>query len=302
MSKPVQQHMISSEITSFIVDRRTRNLSQNTIDYYSYQLKILEKWGDQNGVSTIEDLTADAIRKHLLWLADHRNAGGVHASWRAIKVFLRWFEVEVEPVGWKNPMHKVAAPKINDDPLPGISEAHLGALMSVCGKDQLGLRDRAMFAALYDSGIRQQECSDLLVGDLDLQSGRLHIRHGKGNKSRFVFLGAKARKEITRYLRSRGQIKPSDPLFATRSGTKFSTDGMRQMLVNRSKEAGLPKAPGFHAFRRGFAAAMLKRGSDILTISRILGHSTTSLVARYARQTPEDLQDKHDQFGPLDNL
>ena len=50
----------------------------------------------------------------MLELSKTHNPGGVHAVYRAVKAFLRWYDVEVEPQGRTNPMGKVRAPTSAD--------------------------------------------------------------------------------------------------------------------------------------------------------------------------------------------
>jgi hypothetical protein len=33
-------------------------------------------------------------------------AGGVHAFYRTVRVFLRWYAAEFEPEGWRDPLKK----------------------------------------------------------------------------------------------------------------------------------------------------------------------------------------------------
>lgn len=294
-------HVIHEEIRAFLIDRKTRQLSPQTIDFYSYQLDLFDRWASRAGIKTMEELTPDSIRSHLLDLGKTRNPGGIHASWRALKVFLRWWEKEVEPPDWRNPISKVQPPKIRHDPLPGISKEHFSALLNTCDRSILGLRDRAIFLLLLDTGVRQSECCALDVGDVNFDTGVVIVRKGKGSKTRSVFLGVKARRELIRYLRKRGGLKPTDPLFATRWGGRLSPDGLRQVVVNRSKKAGIP-CPGLHDFRRAFAIQSLRNNADVLSIARQLGHSSTHMVWRYARQNLDDLRDVHDRSSPVDNL
>lgn len=64
---------------------------------------------------------------------------------------------------------------------------------------------------LVDTGIRAQELCDLVVMDYENKLGRLQIRHGKGNKSRMVFMGEAARKSLWRYLADRGDLRATEP-------------------------------------------------------------------------------------------
>jgi integrase len=63
---------------------------------------------------------------------------------------------------------------------------------------------------------------------------------------------------------------------------------LRQIIRRRANLAGIPE-PGLHDFRRAFCLAQLQAGVPETTIVRLMGHTTTQLIARYARQTGQDL-------------
>lgn len=46
---------------------------------------------------------------------------------------------------------------------------------------------------------------------------------------------------------------------------------------------------------------MLRNGVDIITLSRLMGHSTTDVLRRYLAQTDEDLHIAHARASPVDN-
>jgi len=56
--------------------------------------------------------------------------------------------------------------------------------------------------------------------------------------------------------------------------------------------------------KRDWLQADLHRrsGMDILSISKLLGHSNLSVVQRYLAQTGEDLRLAHIRAGPVDNM
>lgn len=303
MSDQNQNDMISKMVQSFILDRRSRRLTLGTIEYYSRELSYFAGFLKQRDVLAMRDLTADLVRAYLLDLATHRNPGGVHASWRAIKAFLRWYETEEEPENWKNPMRKVAPPKVSSDPLPGISLEDFQKLLNTCDTSLQGLRDRAVFMVLLDTGMRRIELVSLNIQDANLNNGVVTIQHGKGNKSRVVFISLKVIRAIARYLRKRGGVvNGSDPLFITRNGTRFSTKGLEQMLKTRARKAEIDPAPGLHDFRRAFAITCLKNGMDVFTLQRLMGHSSLHVLKVYLRFTEHDLWQSFQANSPVANL
>ena len=298
----VPQDEFAQDVDAFLVDRQARGLSPRTVGFYRDELRYLRTYLEGHGVTDALQVTPNLLRKYLLALGEHRNPGGVHAAYRAIKVFFRWYEAEMEPDDWKNPIHKVKPPKVPVEPLQPISVEELRAMLDTCKRKTFtGDRDRAIILALLDTGCRASEFAALNVGDLNLSTGAVLVREGKGGKFRTVFTGAKARREILRYFKHRGDLRPQAPLWVTKDATRLTYSGLRQILRRRAERAGLP-APGLHSLRRAFALACLRNGVDLISLQRLLGHSDLSVIRRYLAQTEADLQQAHQKGGPVDRL
>ncbi|EIU3360095.1 tyrosine-type recombinase/integrase, partial [Pseudomonas aeruginosa] len=60
----------------------------------------------------------------------------------------------------------------------------------------------------------------------------------------------------------------------------------------------LPQGQASHALRHTFASHFMMNGGNILTLQKILGHSTLTMTMRYAHPSPDHLQDAV-KYGPL---
>jgi integrase/recombinase XerD len=196
-------------------------------------------------------------------------------------------------------MHKVKAPKVVLHPLPGVAIEDVKKLVCSCSTPQ-ALRDRAILLCLLDTGARASEFLALDVRNIDLITGAVRIEHGKGDKSRTVYLGSTSRKAVRRYLKSRGEMRPNSPIWVTDDGERLKFSGLRQIIERCAGRAGVT-TPGLHDFRRSFALTMLRNGVDLQTISRLLGHSSLSVTERYLAQEQTDLADGHRRGSPVDN-
>ena len=65
-----------------------------------------------------------------------------------------------------------------------------------------------------------------------------------------------------------------------------------------SLKAGI-KGISLHDFRRAFCLECLRKGMSEITIARLMGHTTTQLIGRYARQTTVDLMNSYK--SPVDD-
>ncbi len=160
-------------------------------------------------------------------------------------------------------------------------------------------RDRAIILTLVDSGLRASELCALTVGDYDAQRGRLHVAHGKGDKERFVTVGARTQKAIWRYLTTRPRVKRNAPLFATRSEQHIRRDNLRKMLVSIGERGDVSHVHP-HRFRHTFAITFLRNGGNVLTLKELLGHESLAMVMHYARVAEQDI-DAAQRHSPADN-
>jgi integrase/recombinase XerD len=269
--------------------------------FYHQQLNHFLKYCELQMIKNMGDITAVMIREFLSWHeSTGHNAGGLHATYRTVKVFLWWYELEAEPDNWKNPIRKVKAPKVELDPLEPIELESVSKLILTCaGGDVLDLRDKAIFLFLLDTGTRARELTALNIQDVNQITGEVTILHGKGNKPRTLFVGKSTRRALRAYLKLRRDNLPA--LWATDNCDRLSYRGLDSILKRRSAKAGIG-APMLHAFRRAFAINMLRAGVDLITLARLMGHTSLTILQRYLKQIPDDLRAAHDRGSPVDRL
>lgn len=289
---------LSRWVSGFLKAKRSQRKAPGTLEFYEQKLSAFVHYCEGRGVTTIHGIDPMLLREFLISLEESgHNAGGTHAYHRAIRVFLRWYEVEADDDGWRNPIKKVAAPKVPEQILDPIDRDDVWRMFEACGRDKLGLRNRAIILTLYDTGVRAKELTDINLNQFDPITGAILIERGKGGKPRFVFVGRRTRKAIRAWLKVRGD-RPG-PLFTTRSRERLRYNGLRTLIRRCAAEAGV-KMPPLHSFRRGFTLAMLRAGTDLLTLQKLVGHSDLSVLKRYAKQTVDDLQAAHAAHSPVD--
>lgn len=288
-------------IDAFILDRKVQYLSRHTLEFYHQRLNLFMKFCGGQVVTDITQITPAVIREYLYWLeTTGHNPGGQHAAYRALKAFLRWLWDELE-LETRNPVEVVKAPRTPGDLLPPVSLDDVMQLVKVCGDDLLGLRDKALFLFLLDTGARASEALNVDLDDVDLVSGAVVIRRGKGGKTRTTFLGQKARKAARKYLTARKDDHPA--LFITLHGqpSRMSYKGLLALVERRAHQAGI-KPPEIHAFRRAFALNMLRAGVDVFSLQELMGHADLQILRRYLKQTDSDLAAAHRKGSPVDNM
>jgi site-specific recombinase XerD len=290
---------VAHVINSFMVERRSRRLSAHTIRFYEVELGLFSRWLDRQGVISLEELTADVIRLYLMDLSGTRNPGGQHASYRAIRALLTWVWDELD-IETRNPITRVKAPKVVNNPIEGVSLETVRVLLESAKGSDNPQRDKALLLFLADSGVRAAELCALAVCDVDLLSGVVVVRSGKGGKRRVTDIGKPSRRELRKYLQSR-EIAKDAALFVTDEGTRLTYGGLRQIIRRRSEKAGID-SPGLHDFRRFAALAWWRSGRSLASISKRLGHSSIEVTRRYLALSDDDLANEAAETGAPSDL
>ncbi|MFC2064164.1 tyrosine-type recombinase/integrase [Chloroflexota bacterium] len=288
---------------AFLTERKARGSAIGTITFYAKKLRLIIDYCEAVSVERINQITPNLIREYLLHLEDKgHNPGGRHAVYRALRAFLNWYELEAEPVDWSNPIKKVKAPKVPTEPLEPVSFETVAKMMKVCESGNFtGDRDAAIFLCLLDTGARANELLNVNLEDLNQASGIILIRQGKGAKPRQVYLGKKSKRAIRKYLRNRSDNHPALWVTHPRFGSeRLSYDGLREILKRRASVSNVER-PTLHDFRRAFALSMLRNGTDLYTLARLMGHEGITVLQRYLKQTYQDTEAAHRRAGPVDN-
>ncbi len=178
-----------------------------------------------------------------------------------------------------------------------VTFGELAALMQTCAMDPnpAGARDAAMIAVAWVTGARRAEIAGLTLGDFHIdvdaqgapdgeKSGDLLIR-SKGDKVRSTYIYDGAFFALTDWLTVRG--KNPGPLFcAIGKGNRIhpehplSGEAMSLILNERIKQAGL-KPLTWHDFRRSFGENLLRGGTDLVTVQRLMGHASPTTTSNY---------------------
>ncbi len=290
-------------LEAFLIDRKAAGVASGTLRFYRQKIKLFSDYCDAQAVKQIGQIHPSFLRQYLLYLEESgHNAGGRHAAFRTIRAFFLWYEDEVEPEGWSNPIRKVKAPRVPVEPLEPVSFDTVTRMIKACPYNTFtGDRDAAILLCLLDTGARASEFLFVNLEDINQARGGILIRQGKGRKPRTVYIGKQSKRALRRYLRHRHDDSIALWVTHPRCGSeRLGYDGLRGILTRRAKEADV-KISSLHDFRRAFALAMLRNRTDIFTLAKLMGHECISVLQRYLKQTNLDTEEAHRRAGPVDN-
>jgi site-specific recombinase XerD len=286
-------------IEAFLSDKKSQNLSRATLGFYHEKLLRFTEYCEGRAIKSILQITPNDLRQYMLHLEEKgHNPGGCHAAYRTIRAFLNWWEMEVEPDGWKNPIRKTKPPKVDLEPLEPVKFEIAYALLDTCEKGTFyGDRDHAIILMLMDTGLRASEMLSIDLENVNLINGKVTVTKTKSRKFRNVFLGKKTRKALRAFLKHRNS---GGPLWILKNGQRLTYAGLRTIIRSRALKAKV-NAPSLHSFRRFFALESLRNGIDLMSLQTLLGHADLQVVRRYIKQTDNDIELAHMKSSPVDN-
>lgn len=150
-----------------------------------------------------------------------------------------------------------------------------------------GQRDLCIIKLMLNSGLRSSEVLNLTWKDVDLQTGRLSVRHGKGNKDRQVWVND----STLELMRSWRERSPECPYcFPTLHGTRIHNQALWEMMKRRGKKAGIAKEVHPHMLRHTYATELYRETKDIRLVQKALGHAHLSTTMIYTHIVDDDME------------
>jgi site-specific recombinase XerD len=156
---------------------------------------------------------------------------------------------------------------------------------------------RAMFMLAYGSGLRLSEVTSLKVSDIESDSMRILVRHGKGDRDRYVLLPQTTLAALREYWLA---FRPKDWLFVAPSkGGKYVDRTLADAFRSALNRSCVQKYGTFHYFRHCYATHSYEDGVDLLTLKGLLGHSRIDTTAWYTQLADTKLRETR---SPIDTL
>jgi site-specific recombinase XerD len=157
------------------------------------------------------------------------------------------------------------------------------ALIGACSaRSASGIRNRALIALLYRSGLRVSEIVALRPADVDLRKHSVRVLHGKGDKATTRGFHPSCDDALARWIDTRKALGiRGGTLFCTLQGGAVSGQYVRNALHRLGRQAGVEKRVHPHGLRHTYAVELERAGVPVSQISKLLGHSSIAVTSRY---------------------
>ena len=158
----------------------------------------------------------------------------------------------------------------------------------------LGIRDYAVYALMYQLGLRVGEVHDLDMESLDFENQKITVM-GKGRKPRTLHLNDELIEIISHYLAVRELFLNSwltRALFVSKKGNRLAIrtmeDNFKKILLQT--DVNVPFNVTCHTLRHSLASHLNDNDVDVLVIQSILGHSSTRSTEPYIHPSQERIR------------
>ncbi len=158
----------------------------------------------------------------------------------------------------------------------------------------LGIRDYAVYALMYQLGLRVGEVHGLNLENIDLKKNKI-IVIGKGNKPRSLHINSELCDILCQYLAVRDQFYNSwltSAVFISKKGNRLAIrtmeDNFKKILFYAS--ISVPFNITCHTLRHSMASHLNDNNVDILVIQSILGHSSARSTEPYIHPSQDRIR------------
>ena len=294
---------INAAIKDYLLEIEIRKYTPRTIRTYRVKLGIFLRFCEEIGIEDMDDISLAVIRKFTQKMGENgRKATYINGCLKTIKSFTQY--CYDEGYGGFNTKRAFKWCREEAPVIRALSVADIKLILKACnGADYLSIRDKAIITMLFETGIR---CLELcMIKPTDIFEDYI-IVNDKNHKQRVVPVTPILKKALLRYERTRDKYfaykKTDDYYFLSYRGKQLTNSAMEHMIKTRGEGiTGVRLSP--HTLRHTYAQQQLKMGTDLFTISKILGHQNLRITQIYLNSLrDEDLIEITKQQSTLMNL
>ena len=274
---------IKEAVKDYLVEIEIRKYTSRTIRTYRVKLNVFERYClEEQEIEEIEDVTLATIKQFTQYMMRRGLKGTyINGCLKTIKSFIQYC-YEEDYGGFNTKRGGFKWVKEEKPVVKAFTPRHVKMMLDSCrGNDYLDIRDAAILTLLFETGVRCLEAISIKKSDIH---DDYIVINGKNHKQRVVPITPVLRKALMRYDRVKESYFTFKAIeeyyFLSYRGRILTNSAMEHMLRKRGKGIeGIRVSP--HTCRHFFAQQQIKMGTDLYTISRLLGHENISITQIY---------------------
>ena len=282
-------------LEEYLLDCKARNLRDGTLRHYTDSAKQIMKYiGEDTLISSIDRAAVDDF---IVQLRDNPmlNDMSLYTYARDFKT-LMYFFMRREYI----PYFKIIIPKADKQPIETYTDRELQILLKKPNLRHCGFTEYKVWVMtnfLLSTGIRQHSLVNIKIKDIDFGADVVHINVTKNRKPLIIPLNADIKKILQEYLKYR-KGEANDYLFCNVYGKQLVRSTVYHSFYDYNKNRGVQRT-GMHRYRHTFAKKWVMMGGNVVTLQKVLGHSSLEITQNYLNLLVSDLKKDIEEFNIL---
>lgn len=280
---------IEDAAKEYLVEIEIKKFTQKTIRSYRNNLNLFVRYfREEEHLEMVEDLSLAVIRKFSLFMTQKGRKGSyINSLLKVIKAFTQY--CYDEGYGGFNTKKCFKWCKQDKAIIMAFTPADVRKMLNSCkGGDFLQIRDSAILTMLFETGIRCWELCCIKPEDIH---DDFIIINGKNHKQRVVPITPILHKAMLKYEIVKKKFfvfkNVDDYYFLSFHGRQLTNCAI-EYLIKKHGEGITDIRVSPHTCRHFYAQQHVKMGTDLYTISRLLGHENIQITQTYLNSLRDD--------------
>ena len=279
----------------YILDCKARNLRNGTLRHYTDSSKQIMKYIGED--TLIKDIDKNMIDNFIIQLRENPllNDMSLYTYARDFKT-LMYFFMRKEYI----PTFKINIPKVDKQPIETYTDSELRILLKKPNLRHCSFTEYKVWVMtnfLLSTGIRQHSLINIKIKDVDFDNNVVYVNVTKNRKPLIIPLNADIKKILQEYLKYR-KGEAEEYLFCNVFGKQLVRATVYHSFYDYNKKRGVDKT-GMHRYRHTFAKKWILIGGNVVTLQKILGHSSLEITQNYLNLLVSDIQKDVEEFNIL---
>ena len=277
---------IAEGFEEFIYRCNYNNLRSATIKHYKDSWKQISKYIDVNmKINLITDKTFNDVIVNIK-KSNKRGSQTIYSYSRDLKTIINFFIKQ----GYLTPF-KMELPKVDHRPIEPYTDEEIKKLINQpdkkCSFSQY--RNWCITCFILSTGLRLSSLINIKIKDINLSESIVYIKHTKNRQPLIIPLNKEINKILKKWLTVRQYNSIEDYLFCNVYGQQLTKSAITQALNLYNKQRGV-ETTGIHRLRHTFAKQWILSGNSVVTLQKILGHSSLAITQNYVNLMMTDLK------------
>jgi integrase/recombinase XerD len=292
--KMLEQSAITFEegCNLYLQNCKERNLREGTLGHYRQSYTQFYKYFAPE--MPITDLTETEYKKFIVYMREKiSNDVSLNSYLKDLNTTLK-FLMKEEYLDY----YKTQTIKVDKMPVETYTDEELEKLLKKPDIKKCSFSEYqswVMTNFLFTTGVRQRSLINIKIKDLDFDNDLIHINVTKNRKTLIIPIAPSLKPILVEYLKHRQHKSTDDYLFCTIFGEQFSKSTHYGRLYDYNKARGV-ETTGIHRYRHTFAKLWVLNGGNVVTLSKILGHSSLDITQNYINLLVTDLGEQMNEI------